>query len=115
MAKNPIQFQKGLSLTEFLAQYGDESKCYQALFAFRWPRGFVYPRCGQTGHCQIASRKLLQYNYCHVQTSLIAGTEMAPFVWTSFTASKVESPAWLRCLFDRRQHYGIRLIGHLLL
>ncbi len=26
MAKNPIQYQKGLSLTDFLAQYGDESK-----------------------------------------------------------------------------------------
>ena len=31
MAKNPIQFPKGLNLTAFLAQYGDESKCFTKL------------------------------------------------------------------------------------
>ncbi|WP_084457158.1 transposase [Desulfogranum mediterraneum] len=91
MAKNSIQFQKGLSLTNFLAQYGDEEKCYQALFTFRWPRGFVCPRCGHAGHCQIASRKVLQCNYCHTQTSLTAGT--------IFASTKLPLTVWFLAIY----------------
>ncbi|MCD6390232.1 MAG: transposase [Desulfobulbaceae bacterium] len=46
MAKNKIQFQKGLSLTDFLSKYGNEDKCSQALFRFCWPVGFICPKCG---------------------------------------------------------------------
>ena len=28
MKRNPVQFQKGLSLNEFLEHYGDEDKCH---------------------------------------------------------------------------------------
>lgn len=35
MAKNPIQFQKGLSLPEFVASYGSEGQCAAVLFAWR--------------------------------------------------------------------------------
>ena len=35
MAKNPIQFQKGLSLTDFLAQHGSEEQCRKALIEAR--------------------------------------------------------------------------------
>jgi len=31
MAKNKVQFQKGYSLSEFLADYGTEAQCQQAL------------------------------------------------------------------------------------
>jgi len=46
MAKNPIQFQKGLSLTDFLAQYGTEEQCRTALIDARWRDGFRCPKCG---------------------------------------------------------------------
>ena len=36
MPKNKVQFQKGLSLTQFLQDYGSEAQCEQALFAARW-------------------------------------------------------------------------------
>ena len=74
MAKNQIQFQKGLSLMEFLSQYGTEEQCRDALFEWRWPQGFVCPNCEHTGHCEIASRGVYQCNRCHHQTSVISGT-----------------------------------------
>jgi hypothetical protein len=77
MAKNKVQFQKGLSLTEFYAIYGTESKCYEALFRLRWPDGFVCPRCNSSKHCEIQSRKVLQCNNCRKQTSLTSGTIFA--------------------------------------
>jgi hypothetical protein len=37
MAKNPVQFQKGLGLHEFLEDYGSEEQCRGALYRLRWP------------------------------------------------------------------------------
>jgi hypothetical protein len=46
MARNPIQFQKGLSLIEFNRRYGTEEQCHAALVKMRWPDGFMCPHCG---------------------------------------------------------------------
>ena len=35
MKRNSVQFQKGLSLNAFLERYGDEKKCFEALFNLR--------------------------------------------------------------------------------
>ncbi|MCH9714895.1 MAG: transposase, partial [Cyanobacteria bacterium] len=40
MARNGIQFQKGLSLPEFQRHYGTEEQCEAALEQARWPDGF---------------------------------------------------------------------------
>jgi len=74
MAKNQVQFQKGLSLPEFLKHYGTEEQCRGAVYGWRWPDGFRCPECGHTGFCEIAGRGLYQCNGCHHQTSLISGT-----------------------------------------
>ena len=50
MAMNRIQFQPGLSMPEFLKDYGTEAQCEQALEAVRWPEGFRCPRCSGTAH-----------------------------------------------------------------
>jgi hypothetical protein len=44
MKKNKIQFQKGLSLPEFLNECGAEDQCFKALVNLRWPDGFILPR-----------------------------------------------------------------------
>ena len=77
MARNRVQFQKGYSLTQFMDEYGTEEKCREALFRWRWPNGFVCPRCSQTVHCRVQSRALYQCSGCRHQVSLTAGTILA--------------------------------------
>ncbi len=77
MARNPIQMQKGLSLTELNARYGTEAKCKAALVAWRWPKGFVCPGCGCKDHGIVGKRQLYLCHGCLKQTSLTAGTIFA--------------------------------------
>jgi hypothetical protein len=39
MAMNRVQFQAGLSMSEFLDRYGSEDKCEAALVETRWAEG----------------------------------------------------------------------------
>ncbi len=50
MAQNPIQFQHGMSLNEFIATFGTEAQCEAALEQARWPHGFICPECGAREH-----------------------------------------------------------------
>src|SRR5262249_31869226 len=77
MARNKVQFQRGLSDVEFDRLYGTEEKCREALFSWRWPGGFVCPACGSSAHCELKKRALWQCNSCRTQTSLTAGTIFA--------------------------------------
>ena len=74
MAKNTIQFQKGLSLIKFQSTYATDSQCRDALFKIRWPKGFKCPECGHSEFYKISSRKLYECNKCHRQTSVTCGT-----------------------------------------
>src|SRR5215467_11674339 len=74
MARNPVQFQKGLSLMEFNRRYGTDEQCHAALIKMRWPDGFVCPNCGVTEHSYSAARQIFQCSGCRVQTSARAGT-----------------------------------------
>ena len=55
MAKNRIQFQKGMSLNDFMARYGTEDNCRKTLFHFRWPDGSACPQCGNNTHCELTN------------------------------------------------------------
>jgi len=74
MAKNTVQFQQGLSLQEFIAEYGSEEQCQKALFKWRWPKGFKCPKCGHDRYCTLKSRKLFQCNCCRSQISVTSDT-----------------------------------------
>jgi len=76
MAMNRIQFQPGLSLPAFLAHFGTETQCEEALELSRWPHGFHCPGCGKPGHylLKVGKHKTFQCKSCRIQTSLIAGT-----------------------------------------
>ena len=76
MSTNPIQFQRGLSLPDFLSQYGTEAQCESALEKVRWRDGFRCPQCGHD-HCTVFRRgqqRLYQCSGCHHQTSLRVDT-----------------------------------------
>ncbi|QPN70743.1 transposase [Synechococcus sp. CBW1108] len=58
MARNVIQFQKGLSLPDFQRLYGTEEQCEAALEKARWPGGFRCPRCNGHEHGLVYGRRL---------------------------------------------------------
>jgi hypothetical protein len=69
-----IQFQKGISLAEFIDTFGTEEKCRNQLEQMRWPNGFVCPNCASTKAHALNTRPVLQCSQCRKQTSLIANT-----------------------------------------
>src|SRR4051812_37097897 len=95
MARNSVQFQKGLSEAGFEALYGTEEKCRAVLFAWRWPEGFVCPECGRREHCLVRTRALFQCTACRRQTSPTAGT--------IFAATKVPLRTWFRAMYHVTQ------------
>src|SRR5438132_1203827 len=98
MARNKVQFQKGLSEAQFAALYGTEDLCREALTRWRWPSGFVCPVCGGTHHSLVKTRALYQCTICRRQTSLIAGT--------IFAATKVPLGTWFRAMYHLTQSKG---------
>ena len=95
MARNRVQFQKGLSEAEFGTRYSSEEKCRAAIIAWRWPEGFVCPHCGKRRHSHIATRDKFQCSACRKQTSPIAGT--------IFASTKVALTIWFRAMYHLTQ------------
>ena len=93
MSQNPIQFQHGMSLNEFLTLYGTEAQCEAALQQARWPDGFVCPECGERRHCifTVEGRRYWQCAHCHERTTLRAGT--------LFHASKLPLTVWFQGIY----------------
>ena len=73
MARSSVQFQKEISLTEFLSLHGTEGQCFDALFQWRCRTVFDALNCGHDRCCQLISRKQQQCNRCHGQISITAG------------------------------------------
>ena len=109
MARNKVQFQKGLSLSNFLKAYGTEEQCFEALFAWRWPEGFRCPHCHHDKSCRLTHRKLQQCDHCHHQTSVTAGT--------LFEATKLPLTTWFLGIYlmtqDKKGISVMKLHRHL--
>jgi transposase-like protein len=75
-------------MPEFFDQYGDLEQCEQIVRAWRWPRGYICPRCAQTEHSEFRrdTRLYFQCCGCRYQCSLTAGT--------IFESSKQPLPRW---------------------
>ena len=88
MAMNRVQFQRGLSMAEFMDRYGTEDKCEAALVASRWPTRFTCPDCGGPARTSFRreGRLYWQCANCSHQCSLTSGT--------IFGASKLALTRW---------------------
>jgi transposase-like protein len=99
MKMNRIQFQPGLSLNQFLAQYGTQEQCESALEAFRWPDGFTCPKCNSIRHSRYRRGrrvKVFQCSDCRTQTTLTEGT--------IFHSSKLPLTIWFQAMFFLTQN-----------
>ena len=95
MARNVVQFQKGLSEPAFEQQYGTEEQCRAIVIASRWPRGFECPACGGRQYCVVTTRDLYQFAKCRRQTSPIAGT--------IFASTHLPLRLWFRAIYHLTQ------------
>jgi transposase-like protein len=93
MARNKVQFQKGMSEAQFGDLYGSEALCHAGLVRWRWPGGFECPGCEGREHCLVkrGARILYQCNACRKQTSVTAGT--------IFASSKLPLCLWFRAMY----------------
>jgi transposase-like protein len=95
-AKNPVQFQPGMSLMGFLDRYGSEEQCREALAKARWPNGFRCPGCDHPSHCHLKRRDVYQCNRCKRQVSLTSGTV--------FAETKLPLRTWFLAIYLLTQH-----------
>ena len=114
MGINKVQFQKGLSIVQFMERYGTEEKCHAAVVALRWPEGFVCPSCGETRHCTFERKGLAywQCSACHEQTTVMCGT--------IFESTKLPLTTWFLAMhlltqaknnvsaLELKRHLGVR-------
>jgi len=93
MPMNRVQFQAGLSLPDFLTQYGTEAQCVAALERARWRDGFRCPRCDHSAYYRLKAKngKTLQCRACRHQVSLLAGT--------LFESTKLALTVWFLAIF----------------
>jgi len=93
MPQNKIQFQHGMSLSEFIDTYGTEAKCEAALERARWPTGFVCPECGEREHSRFLAdaRRYRQCARCRAQSTVRSGT--------LFHASKLPLTKWFQAIY----------------
>lgn len=93
MPMNRVQFQRGLSMSQFFDRYGTEEQCWQALFDSRWPMGFSCPKCGGSAHSRFVRGRqtYFQCSACREQTTLLSGTV--------FEATKLPLRLWFQAMF----------------
>jgi len=63
-----------ISLLEWQQRFGTEEACAETLFKYRWPNGFICPKCGNDSAWFITTRKVYQCSGCRHQVSVTAGT-----------------------------------------
>lgn len=93
MGINRIQFQKGISLNQFLNDYGNEEQCETVLENNRWPDGFSCPTCSGTNHFRYrrGGTLVLQCRGCRKQVTLTEGT--------IFHSSKLPLTIWFQAMY----------------
>ena len=61
---------------EFDLRFGTEAQCIEALVRWRWPNGFLCPKCGHDKGYRLTNRGMYQCARCRRQHSASAGTRL---------------------------------------
>jgi transposase-like protein len=85
-----------LTLAEFHGRFATEEACEDYLARWRWPKGFVCPKCAGTQAWRIARRRLYQCSSCRHQASVTAGTALHK--------SKLPLKTWFWAIFLVGRH-----------
>lgn len=83
---------------EFEARYGTERQCIDAIVRWRWPDGFVCPKCGHDQSWVLRTKLLYQCIRCRRQTSATAGTV--------FDSTKIPLQLWFVALYHMSMTRG---------
>lgn len=67
---------ESMNLIQFQTKFSKEEACEAYLFKFKWPEGFICPKCGHTHFYKVSTRKLPLYECtnCHYQSTVTVGT-----------------------------------------
>src|SRR5205085_6817708 len=84
------------SVFEFQRRFSTEEACERFLVEWRWPHGFVCPRCQGRKAFRLRNRPLYQCASCRHQTSVTAGTV--------FHKSKLPLRMWFWAIFLVARH-----------
>lgn len=80
-----------LNLAQFSARYNSEEACLEAIFEYRWPRGFTCPSCGHGHGYRLSKPRTMQCASCRKQVSITAGT--------IFHRSKIPLVKWFLAVY----------------
>ena len=66
--------QRMMTIQEFRERLGEEEQGWEHLTSWRWPRGFVCPRCGGGSRGYMKAKRVHECRTCGYQGSVTAGT-----------------------------------------
>jgi len=87
-----------MTFQEFVARFGTEEACLQAIFEARWPRGFICPYCGHNDGNRISTRRSMQCCLCRRQSSITSGTV--------FSRSQTRLTLWFLIIYEMAHDKG---------
>lgn len=89
---------ESINFMDFKRRFDSQEACLQAIYDYRWPRGFVCPHCQHDDGHRVSKRHVYQCVLCRRQTSITAGT--------LFHKTKIPLMKWFSLLFLMSQDKG---------
>ena len=89
---------ESINFIDFQRRFDSQQACLEAVFDYRWPRGFVCPFCQHDDGTRLSKRHVIQCTLCRRQTSITAGT--------LFHKTKIPLTKWFSLLFLMSQDKG---------
>lgn len=91
-------FYMDLTHPEFDEKFSTEEACRQAIFDWRWPRGFICPTCGHNDGYRLMTRPSVECCVCGSQKSITAGT--------MFHKTKTPLRIWFLIIYEMAHDKG---------